>query len=123
MEASFCGPKQTASPILESDGITVITEEDLNYHYTAEDLMQAGKKLCETITLYNNINIDISKQIEEIKSYHTKKQKEDVPLSAMLSGQKGIQERNSSQTYNTKGDANRRISVPTKKQDKTTIPQ
>jgi hypothetical protein len=81
---------------LESDGITVITEEDLNYHYTAEDLMQAGKKLCETITLYNNINIDISKQIEEIKSYHTKKQKEDVPLSAMLSGQKGIQERNSS---------------------------
>jgi hypothetical protein len=73
MEASFCGPKQTSSPIFGADGITPIPDEDLNYHYTAEDLMQAGKKLCETITLYNNINIDISKQIEEIKSYHTKK--------------------------------------------------
>jgi hypothetical protein len=36
-------------------------DEDLNYHYTAADLMEAGKKLCETIVIYNNSNIDVSK--------------------------------------------------------------
>ena len=60
--------------------------DDLNYHYTAEDLMEAGKKLCETITLYNNSNIDVIKQIEEIKSYHTKKLKDETPQ--LLSGSK-----------------------------------
>jgi hypothetical protein len=87
MEASFCGPKQTSQPLpLEGEKNFAIPEEDLNYHYTAEDLMNAGKKLCETITLYNNSNIDVTKQIDEIKSYHTKKQKEDIPASALLSG-------------------------------------
>ena len=60
--------------------------DDLNYHYTAEDLMEAGKKLCETITLYKNSNIDVTKQIEEIKSYHTKKLKDETPQ--LLSGSK-----------------------------------
>ncbi len=37
MEASFCGPKNTQ---------TEETVDELNYHYTAEDLMEVGKKLC-----------------------------------------------------------------------------
>jgi hypothetical protein len=50
--------------------------------------MEAGKKLCETILLYNNSNIDVTKQIEEIKSYHSKKVKEDAPQNTLFSGQK-----------------------------------
>ncbi len=45
MEASFCGPKNTSNDIIA---------EDLNYHYSADDLMEIGKKLCQTILLYNN---------------------------------------------------------------------
>lgn len=48
--------------------------------------MEAGKKLCDTIVLYNNSNIDVTKQIEEIKSYHTKKMKDETPQ--LLSGSK-----------------------------------
>lgn len=41
MEASFCGPKAVIKN-------TEITENkvDLNYHFTANDLMDIGEKLC-----------------------------------------------------------------------------
>jgi hypothetical protein len=47
---------------------TTCQNGDLNYHYSAADLMEIGKKLCETILLYNSTqHIDASRQIEEIK--------------------------------------------------------
>jgi hypothetical protein len=57
MEASFCGPKNILSPNpLKPDDI-----EDQNYHYTTDDLMEIGKKLCQTVLLYNASNIDTNK--------------------------------------------------------------
>ena len=38
MEASFCGPKALVQNSSK--------EEDLNYHYTADDLKTLGKNLC-----------------------------------------------------------------------------
>lgn len=82
MEASFCGPKylgpalptsQKAEDLVRSNSEGATQAQELNYHYTADDLMEIGKKLCQTITIYNASNIDASKQIEEIKSYHQKK--------------------------------------------------
>ena len=81
MEASFCGPKNTTSEV-----------DDLNYHYTADDLMEIGRKLCQTILLYNSQNIDTSKQIEEIRNYHTKKV--DIVQPAQV---KAVENRNSNQ--------------------------
>jgi hypothetical protein len=58
MEASFCGPKSTGigpAPLKSEE------MEELNYHYTTDDLMEIGKKLCHTILIYNASNIDTSK--------------------------------------------------------------
>ena len=38
MEASFCGPL----PLVQGS----MKEEDLNYHYNADDLKELGKNLC-----------------------------------------------------------------------------
>jgi len=47
MEASFCGPKAHSSIIPTSE-----QAKALNYHFTAGDLMDIGKNLCQTLLLY-----------------------------------------------------------------------
>jgi hypothetical protein len=57
MEASFCGPKSTGPTLVVTDptkpNSEVPSNPDLNYHFTVDDLMEIGKKLCQAITVYN----------------------------------------------------------------------
>lgn len=50
MEASFCGPKSTGPMMILTDpskpNSEVPSNPDLNYHFTVDDLMVIGKKLC-----------------------------------------------------------------------------
>ena len=48
MEASFCGPKAPAN----IDPIS-LEGKKYNYHFTSNDLMDIGKKLCQTLLLYS----------------------------------------------------------------------
>ena len=72
MEASFCGPV----PLVEGS----MKEEDLNYHYNADDLKELGKNLTETLLLYCNEELNLADQISEIKTYHLQKQSQSNPL-------------------------------------------
>jgi len=48
MEASFCGPKAPANIDPSSS-----EAKKYNYHFTSNDLMEIGKKLCQTLLLYS----------------------------------------------------------------------
>lgn len=51
MEASFCGPKPVKfEPHRGSKKAPTLNE--LNYHFTTQDLMDAGTHLCQTILMY-----------------------------------------------------------------------
>jgi hypothetical protein len=63
MEASFCGPKAVAN----SNGVLPTDSDELNYHFTANDLMDIGKHLCQALLVYSADNININDQINEVK--------------------------------------------------------
>jgi hypothetical protein len=71
LEASFCGPKPDGS------NLKPLEEENLNYHYSVNDLMEVGMKLCQTLLVYPYEGLQRSdsgnlgqQHVEEIKNYH-----------------------------------------------------
>lgn len=53
MEASFCGPKPLSAHAKLLEGDSVGEQSDLNYHYSNDDLMEIGRKLCLTLHVYD----------------------------------------------------------------------
>ena len=71
MEASFCGANQG---------------EHKDVHFTTELLMNAGKKLCQALTIYMGIDVQkewkslLDEEKKEVTTIHEEVREEDEPL-------------------------------------------